>query len=259
MVNFFWSYESFVAFWLCFSRSMGFLINVPLFDEAAIPIVPKVLFSFLLSFLIFGWVEPFIVKDISLVGVQNFWSLTIYYGLSGAVISFMLKLIIDILLSAAHLATQQIGFSQMSIFDPTVQMTVSPIERLARLSFVALLISSGALTPIFQGLFYSFENFSFSQMSHWSSLGTFFTQLYRDLFVMALLLASPIIFCGIGFNLVLGLLARMVPQVNLLMMSFMMTILIGLLAFFIIYEDWMLHLQEQFFEFLGHWFQWIKN
>ncbi len=258
MINFAWSYESFLAFWLCFARSMAFIINLPLFEEVSIPVVVKILFTVFFTFLSFALVEPIILKDISSIGVSNFWWLTIFYTIAGFTLSFLLKLIAEIILSASHLMTQQMGFSQMTMFDPTIQASVSPIERITRWVIIGIILMSGALTPFFKGLVLSYEKFSLIQLIQWKDLGYFFMKLYWDLFIISLLLASPIVFCGVGFNLLLGLLARMVPQINLLMMSFMITIVLGLVVYFFIFEDWVLTSVEHYTNYLGLWFQWLR-
>ena len=60
-------YRQVIAFWLCFSRILAILIQLPLFDQVSIPSMVKVLTSLMLTFALGSTVYPYIYKDIDIL------------------------------------------------------------------------------------------------------------------------------------------------------------------------------------------------
>ena len=76
--------------------------------------------------------------------------------------------------------------------------------------------------------------------------------------VAAVLLAGPLIFANLMMNLVFGIVARTVPQMNVLMVSFVVNIGMGLILFLGITEEFF-HVSFDFYvKSLGEWFQFLS-
>lgn len=250
-------YHVMIAFWLAFSRWLAVLIQLPIFDNMSVPNMAKILTSIIIAYAFFPVVENQLVKEVLTIGVDSFWYLTIFNTLVGLIIGFLVKSILTLFIAAGSIMTQQIGFSSVSYFDPTHQAQVGPFEKIIQWTIIIMIISSGALLPMFKGVLSSFFSISILNFGKFGQGHIFYTEFFKGVFQAAFLLATPILFTNLLLNLVMGIVARTIPQMNILMVSFVVNIGIGLLVFFAISEEFFHVAYKMYVDHLGNWFQFI--
>ena len=251
-------YRVLLAFWLCFTRWLTIFIQLPIFDHVSIPNLVKILSILLVTYAFFPVTESEMLKDIVYLGEDNFWLLTIFNACIGLLIGLVLKTIMMIFTSAGAIITQQIGFAAVNYFDPTNQQKIGPFEIMLQWTLLIIVLTSGALLPMFKGAFYSFYTihiYDFGKMAH---APEFFVGFFKSIFLSALMLASPLIFCNILIMIVLGIIARAVPQMNILMVSFVVNIGMGLLVFVVCSEEFFISGFKIYTERLGEWFGMVR-
>ncbi|MBG08856.1 MAG: hypothetical protein CME68_08870 [Halobacteriovoraceae bacterium] len=251
-------YRQVIAFWLCFSRILAILIQLPLFDQINIPNMVKVLTSLMLTFALGSSVYPYIYRDIDIVGLDNFWILTIVYVLTGLLIGFFVKIIMSIFVGAGSVLTQQVGFSAVNYFDPSMAQSTGPFEKLITWSMIILIISSGALIPMFQGLLISFKSLNFNQLIEAKDFSNYYFYFFKSAFASILMLSSPIIFINVLIIVLLGIVTRLVPQMNVLLVSFVVNIGLGLIVFYFIIDEFFYIAFNIYTKQLGTWFNFIN-
>jgi flagellar biosynthetic protein FliR len=249
----------FLAFWLCFSRWIAVLFQLPLFDNVAVPNILKVLTSFLIAFAFFPEVRGTLVAEVNMAGVENIWLLLMFHTTTGLIIGFLVKSIMSLFVSTGNILTQQIGFASVSYFDPTQGQQVGPFERLIEWTLLILVLSSGALVPMFKGVFQSFFSVNFLNADKMLKTPEYFVIFFKSAFSASILLAGPLIFANLLMNLVFGIVARTVPQMNVLMVSFVVNIGLGLLLFLGIAEEFFQVSFDLYVEKLGVWYQFFAN
>lgn len=251
------NYAVMIAFWLCFTRWLTILIQLPLFDNLTIPSLVKVLTALIISYAFFPVVEKTIVKEVLVAGVDNFWYLTISHAIIGLIIGYLVKSIMALFVASGSIMTQQMGYSSVSYFDPTFEASVGPFEKIIQWTIVVIILSSGALLPMFKGVLNSFFSVSTLSLGKFSQGHIFYLDFFKSVFQTAFLLATPILFTNLLLNLVMGIVARTVPQMNILMVSFVVNIGIGLLVFFSISEEYFQIAYKIYADKLGDWFQFV--
>lgn len=249
----------FLAFWLSFSRWLAVLMQLPLFDNLAVPSLIKLLASFLITFAFFPNLSGTLVAEINSVGLNNVWVLTMFHTTIGLIIGFLVKSIMSLFVSTGSILTQQIGFNSVSYFDPTQGQQVGPFERLIEWTLLILILSSGALVPMFKGVFQSFSVISFLNSTKMMKSPEYFVLFFKSAFSASILLAGPLIFANLLMNLVMGIISRAVPQMNVLMVSFVLNIGLGLLLFLGIVEEFFQVSFDLYIEKLGNWYQFLSN
>lgn len=247
----------FLAFWLSFSRWSAVLIQLPLFDNVAVPNLMKVLTSFIISFAFFPALRGTLVAEINLVGPQNVWLLVTFHTTTGLIIGFLVKSIMGLFVATGSILTQQIGFASVSYFDPTQGQQIGPFERLIEWTLLIIILSSGALVPMFKGVFQSFFSVNFLNADKMLRTPEYFVIFFKSAFSASILLAGPLIFANLLMNLVFGIVARTVPQMNVLMVSFVVNIGLGLLLFLGIAEEFFQVSFDLYVEKLGYWYQFL--
>jgi flagellar biosynthetic protein FliR len=251
------NYPVFIAFWLSFTRWVAILFQIPVFDNTSIPGVVKILTALIISYAFFPIVEQKLVSEVLMVGVDNFWYLTIFHTVVGLFIGFLVKSIMSIFIATGNVMTQQIGFTSVSYFDPTFESRVGPFERLIQWTIIIMILTTGALIPMFKGVLNSFFSVSISDLGSFASIHIFYERFFRGVFHAAFLLATPILFTNLLLNMVMGIVARTIPQMNVLMVSFVVNIGIGLIVFFAISEEFFHIAYKMYVDKLGEWFQFI--
>jgi flagellar biosynthetic protein FliR len=247
-----------LAFWLGFSRWIAVLFQLPLFDNVAVPNIVKVLVSFLVSYAFFPELRGTLVAEIQVAGVENIWLLMMFHTCTGLIIGFLVKSIMSLFVATGSILTQQIGFASVSYFDPTQGQQVGPFERLLEWTLLILVLSSGALVPMFKGVFQSFFSVNFLNADKMLKSPEYFVLFFKSAFSASILLAGPLIFANLLMNLVMGIVARTVPQMNVLMVSFVVNIGLGLLLFLGIAEEFFQVSFDLYVEKLGEWYQFLS-
>jgi flagellar biosynthetic protein FliR len=250
--------ELFMAYWMIFSRTLPILMQLPIFDNVSIPFTVKVLMSMLISFAFYPGVSAEVLKDITHAGATSFWTLTIFHTVMGLMIGYIIRSIMNIFISAGNMITQQIGFGAISYFDPTFEERVGPFEQLIQWAILVIVISSGALLPMFKGIFQSFYHIHIYDLGKLFHNPLLFLDFFKSIFTSSLLLSTPIIFTNVLIMAVLGIVSRFVPQMNILMVSFVLNIGLGLLVFISCSNEFFSVAFKIYTEKLGDWFNLIS-
>ncbi len=251
-------YSVIIAFWLVFTRVSTIVLLYPIFDNAVIPNVLKVLVSLFISYIFFPFVQVEVLKDIQYIGVENFWILTMFNVIVGLVIGFLVQVLMNLYVGAGGLISQQVGFAALTYFDPSAGSQVGPFEKLMQWTMVILILSSGALIPMFKGCFESFANIHIYDYSALQGITDFYLEMFNSIFLSSIMLASPLIFTNLIITAIMGVVARTVPQMNVLMVSFVINIGVGLLVFLSINLEFFSVGYKMYVELLGKWFQFIS-
>lgn len=250
-------YSVLIAFWLCFTRWVTILIQLPIFDNTSIPQLVKVLGALVITYAFFPIVESAMVAQVNSVGIDNFWYMTIFHSVVGLLIGFLVRSIMTLFVASGSVMTQQMGFTSVSYFDPTFQSRVGPFEKIIQWTILIMLLSTGALLPMFKGVIASFFSITMENLGNFSNIHIFYNDFFKGVFSAAFLLATPILFTNLLLNLVMGIVARTIPQMNILMVSFVVNIGIGLLVFFAISEEYFHVAYKMYVDRLGDWFQFV--
>lgn len=251
-------YTLLIAFWLSFSRWITILFQLPIFDNMTMPSLVKVLTTVIITYAFFPITKGQVLLDIQYVGIENFWYLTFFYSIVGLIIGHLVKTLMNIFIASGSVITQQIGFGAVAYFDPSAGQRVGPFEQLIQWTLIILIISSGALLPMFKGAVSSFHTIHLYDLGKFAASPEYFFQLFKSIFISSILLATPIIFTNVCLMSVLGIISRAVPQMNIIMVSFVVNIGMGLLVFLAISNEFFEVAFKIYTEKLGEWFQYLS-
>ena len=250
---------AFIAFWLGFSRWVAVLMQIPLFDNVAVPGIVKILTSFMIAWAFHPLVSPVLRQEILAVGTNHLWYLTMVHVGTGLCLGFFVKSFLSLYAATGTILTQQVGFASVSYFDPTQAQQSGPFEKLIQWVMIVLIITSGALGPMFRGVVESFYSVNSMSLGRMASSHIYFTEVFKGIFTAAIMLAAPLIFANLLVNLVFGIVSRTIPQMNVLMVSFVVNIGMGLLLFIAISGEFFEVGFGIYVEKLGQWFQFFAR
>lgn len=246
-----------IAFWLIFSRLLAVNMQLPIFENLPIPMIVKILTTFVMTLSFYPTLSTEVIKDINYLGADSFWALTMFHTFVGLIIGYLVKSIMSLFTSAGNIITQQVGFTAINYFDPSSGGQVGPFEKVIQWTVLVVVVSSGALLPMFKGVYGSFFSIHIYDLGMFGKSHIFFIGLFKSIFVSAIMLATPMIFVNMLIMVVLGILSRTVPQLNVIMVSFSVNIGLGLLVFAATSEEFFHMAFKLYTDKLGEWFQFV--
>jgi flagellar biosynthetic protein FliR len=128
-----------------------------------------------------------------------------------------------------ELASFQMGLSMANVVDPQSEVNSPVVSQFLYLLGMVLFLSVDGHHWFFQAVGQSFLLLAPGEFHLQPALYRHFLYLMGNLFVIGVKIAAPVLAVLIFTQIAMGILAKAVPQVNILMTSFPLTIGIGLL------------------------------
>ena len=222
-----WTLAQFQAWVIVLIRVASILFLMPLLGTRYVPNLVKVGLALVTSLLLVplvavegqaAWFEPlgFIVVLIAELMI-------------GLILGLAVKLIFTGIQLAGEFMGYQMGLAMASLLDPQSGMNTTVVAEFNYLLGLLLFLSLDGHHWFFKALVESFREITPGGLHLKSGLYHYLIQLSGKMFVIAMKLAAPVTAIVLFTQIALGLTAKMVPQINLLMASFPLTIGLGLL------------------------------
>jgi flagellar biosynthetic protein FliR len=225
-----WAVDQFLLFTLVLIRMSGLVYFCPFFDETNHPVQLKVGVSALLALLVMGFAGAGLPA-----GVQPLtWGLGGY--LLAAVqefgVGFLVGLVANLVLQGVQLAGQHIGRDMgldiANVIDPERDLEISIISQVKMLLFLAVFVGLDGHHIFVRAVARSYETVPLTGLAiSWQAFGLL-VQEFGFLWILSVELAAPVIASGLLTNLILGIVGRTVPQMNIFIIGFPVRIVLGL-------------------------------
>ncbi|HUL63240.1 MAG TPA: flagellar biosynthetic protein FliR [Burkholderiaceae bacterium] len=210
-------------------RVLALFTAAPLLSHRAIPLRVKVALGVAITVVLVPNVPtPTLSEVLSAAGL----ALLIQNILVGTVIGFTVRIVFAAFELAGELIGLQMGLSFAGFFNPgsgsTENAVASFMSLLALLCFLAI---DGHLMLV-HALAESFRIFPLTDAAQVPLDFNRLVHLATEMFAIALSLALPFIAVLLLINIVLGVLARVAPQLNVFAVGFPLTLLAGMMLLF---------------------------
>jgi flagellar biosynthetic protein FliR len=150
--------------------------------------------------------------------------------LIGVALGFTVRLIFAAIEIAIEFASFQMGYAAAAIFDPSSGGTMAPPTRIVYVFSVLLFLSIDGHHMVLRGLAASYDYVPVGTAGIRSLNVNAILDASYGLFETAVRISFPIIFVMLLINVVLGILVRFVPQVNVFLIGFILTMGFGMLT-----------------------------
>lgn len=214
-----------ILFTLVLLRISAFVVSWPIFGEATVPAPLKVLFALVLTFIMFALVrknpvdEKFIEENLIFLAVKE--------TIVGLFLGYLLRFFFYAVNVCGEIISVSLGLASDQIFNPSTGQRVLVTEQFYILMGSLFLLGLNGHHLFISGLFQSFELLPLQQLTIQPLSPQMVSKLIMDVMTIGIQLASPILFTVFLLNLVLAIVSRAVPQVNVLITSFAINILVG--------------------------------
>ena len=221
-----WSLSQFQALVLILMRVAPILFMMPLFNARNLPNLLKVGLALTVSLVLWNVVK---IED-SFFPSEPFGFA--FLMISEFMIGFLLGLSISLIFAGIQLAGEfaatQMGLAMANIMDPQSGFSSTLIAQFYYLTALLLFLAIDGHHWFFRALAQSFHLLPPGTWVLREGLYQHLLGISGKMFLIALNIVAPVMAILILVQIALGLVARMVPQVNILMSSFPLTIGLGL-------------------------------
>jgi flagellar biosynthetic protein FliR len=210
--------QKFLLFTLVLTRVSGLTMTAPIYGTKEVPIQVRALLAVALALLITPtqWA----------VAVEYPGSTIQYLVLIGGelLVGLCLGLGIVILFSGIQLAGQMVGqiggLMLADVFDPGADTSVPVFSRLLLLVAMAVFVCIGGHRMVMAGLLDTFRTIPPGSGAVPHAIAQTFVVLLGQSFSLAIRAAVPVVTALLLSTLVMGLISRTLPQLNILMVGF---------------------------------------
>ncbi len=253
-------FEHIDIFLLVFARIIGIFLSVPIFSNTNVSSYIKIGFSLILSMILF----PNIKMPEQLV-YQNIYILlfsSIKELLLGIAIGFICYLYFSSLYLAGHLIDMEMGFSIVNVISPQDDTEIPLVANLLYILASLVFLSINGHHILIYALKYSFDKIPLGLFNINDLMLNQIIEIITFTFVIALKMAAPVLIALFIANVLLGILARTMPQMNVFMVGLPLKIMLGLIVLLLIfplYIPFFEYLFDRMFEALNRFFHIILS
>ncbi|MBN1847733.1 MAG: flagellar type III secretion system protein FliR [Deltaproteobacteria bacterium] len=225
------SLEQMQGFFWVLMRISIIIFLLPLFGARGIPMMWKAGFSFIIAMILTPVVPapnvfPETLPELVLGMISEM--------IMGLVLSLGIKMLFTSVQMAGQFLSFQMGFAMAQAMDPQTGVQSMVLTQLLYLFTILIFFSCDGHHLFIHALAASFEIVPPNSLQFHPQLSVEVTKISGMMFLLGLKIAAPIVVALFLSNLCLGIVARTVPQVNILMVGFPINISIGLILFSLI-------------------------
>lgn len=219
--------ENLEYFLFILTRVSAFVFIAPFFNFGSIPRRLKVAFTILFSTILY-FAVPY--TEVTYSGLTGFTLIIIFETFKGALLGYFTNIVMTILNFTGRLIDMEIGFAMVTMYDPIFRVDISVSGNLYSY-FVILLLLVGDFHHYFLKAFVdAFTVVPIGTIVKGWSLERVMIEFLGDYFLIAMRLMLPIYATMLLVNLVLGIMARVAPQMNMFVVGIQLKLLGGFIV-----------------------------
>ncbi|MBE5823615.1 MAG: flagellar biosynthetic protein FliR [Butyrivibrio sp.] len=231
MIQHSFSYGDLEIYLLIVVRLMTFIYVCPFFGGRQTPNLVKIGYGLLISILLYGAV-PYTPPDYNTVA--GYTVIVLKEAMVGLLIGFAVTLCEQIAAFAGTVVDMQIGLSMVSMMDPATNQQVTITGSLYSQYLTMALIITGMYQYILKALVDSFTLVPINgAVINADRMLQTMLNFMKDYIVIGFRICLPIFIITFMTNVVLGVLAKVSPQMNMFSVGIQIKIIVGLMIMFI--------------------------
>ncbi|MDY0235489.1 MAG: flagellar biosynthetic protein FliR [Gudongella sp.] len=214
---------------LIMMRITAFMVTSPGYSFRGIPNILKVAISGVVTIFIY-----MALPDMAIVGgISEFAFLAIKETIFGLSIGFVTQMIFSTIEMAGKLIDFQVGFSMGAVYDPAMGAQASNYGRTYYWIAIAIFFLLDMHQLLLEMVIRSYEFMPIGSVSIEKFNPEAIVVIFSRVFELSINLAAPMIITVLITDVVLGLISRTVPQINVFMLGMPMKSMVSFLVFLV--------------------------
>ncbi len=216
---------------LIFFRIIGTLALCPIFGDKAFPSWGKIGLSLSIAFLISMATPTSSIDSLPLQhGIYSFAILVVKESMVGVAIGLVILVIFSAIQVAGGLMGFQMGMWLATVFDPHSGTETPVISQIQYLFALAIFLAVNGHHIIIKGLWKSFQILPIGKFTFSSALSNEIIGLGSSVFRAGFELSVPVVGVLLLISVAMGLVARVIPELHILIVGIPIRIGVGLLV-----------------------------
>ncbi|UFZ04552.1 flagellar type III secretion system protein FliR [Bradyrhizobium ontarionense] len=217
------------VFMLVFARIGAMVMLLPGLGEVNIPVRIKLATALLLTMIVLPLHRQ--AYQVDLQSLAPLLVMMIHEIVIGIVLGATARVTLSALQVAGAVIAQQMGLGFVTAVDPTQGQQGVLIGNFLTMLGVTLLFSTDSHHLVIAALSDSYKIFAPGELIPSGDVASLATKAFAAAFKIGLQLSAPFLVFGLVFNIGLGVLARLMPQMQVYFVGAPLSILIGFLIF----------------------------
>lgn len=207
-------------------RVTALIAVAPILGDRQIPGMIKAGLGLFLAFLLVPVIQP---APSHFTTVPGFIIAVGKEIMVGVTLGFVADMMFYGIQFSGQFVSLQMGFAAAQLFDPSTENNVPVIGQFYYIVAVLLYLAVGGHQFLIEALQASFQSIPLTGLQFEESFFRYIIKLSSDVFVIALKIAAPIFVTILLTEVALGMIARLVPQMNIFIFGFPLKILVGMI------------------------------
>lgn len=226
MIDYEFATQQFMLFIMILIRVASFIYVAAIFNTANTPARTKVGLAFFVAVLVYT-VNPDMVFEYSGDALE-LAIIILKEVVVGIFLGVVSSFCVQIIMYAGAIIDMDTGLSMAQIMDPTTKIQVGIFGNLYYYVLLLLLLVSGLHRYLLEAIVETFKVIPIGQVTF--SAGIFDTILgfISDYFIIGFRIALPVFSATLLLNVVLAILARIAPQMNMFVVGMQLKIFVGI-------------------------------
>src|SRR3954464_11622925 len=217
------------TFMLVFARIGAMVMLLPGFGETNIPTRIKLSIALLLTLIVLPLHRAAYQVDMS--SLTPLLVLMLHEIVIGIVLGATARVTLSALQVAGSVIAQQLGLGFVTAIDPTQGQQGLLIGNFLTILGLTLLFATDSHHLVIAALNESYRIFAPGELMSSGDIASLATRAFAAAFRIGAQLAAPFLVFGLVFNIGLGVLARLMPQMQVYFVGVPLSILVGFLIF----------------------------
>lgn len=210
---------------MVFMRLVGMMRLAPALSKSEIPSMVRLSFAIICTVILVGIIKPTAPPD----GTPIFLCMFLNF-LFGALIGFVANCILSAVLAGGDMINTQMGLSSAMIMDPSTKSQVSVMANFFSVLALLIFLYSGGIYWLINAFIKSFQLYPMYivdfHFEHYINV-QYLSEITGNILFMGLHIAGPVLLATLAQDIILGIISKTAPQVNVFSLSFLFKPVMG--------------------------------
>lgn len=243
----------FILFSLIVMRMTGAVALNPILGRTNYPAKSKAALILVFSILLYSGFDGVLLHEPG--GMLEYGVMLVKELLFGFVLGFAIELVFFVVRFASAIMDYTMGLSMAQVYDPQYNTQMTITSGLFYAFLVLLFFAMDGHLKLIQLFFSSAQSIPFGMVRLNRELPQAILRIYEECVVMGLQFAFPILAIEMVSEAAVGILMKIIPQINVFVVNFQLKIIIGLLMLVFLFNP----MSDQLFKMIEAMFRYMQS
>lgn len=219
------------TFMLIMLRLTGMLIFNPIMGRRNIPTMVNAGLSFIIAVILSGTIAPSPVTDPSVPMLLLMVFKELFIGL---VAGILFQMFLSVLVVGGEIMDLQLGISMSKAFDPGTNTSISVTASILNAMYILIFFSTNNHLTLIRLFASTFDIIPLGGALITRESLYYLPELFSSILVFAMKLSLPVVVIEIVVTMAVGIIMRIIPQINVFVVNIQFKLLIGIFTLLIL-------------------------